>query len=250
MNTKSRLIALGTCAAIGAALAIPSIGGADAPVPLARNSYAVSGYKVSPTGKQASSLVPTKANGKLPDRIIDISDVQPGHSIYGAVGVEWVAPNGKTSAATGFKDTCSANPGMKSGVQMAAQPCAGAAASFPLPLPKRISLTNVGIVGGGVEDPECNGSYEKPTAPAGHLCIYPGHTVGFYSDEEAEVQNISKNGEGNYDAYAYLLSGVAGRYGFRIEAKANTAGPAKFFASWAYTAPAGVLDAAATDPTS
>ena len=58
MNRKGRLIALGTCAAIGAALAIPAIGGADAPVPLARNSYAVSGYKVSTTGKQPRSIVP------------------------------------------------------------------------------------------------------------------------------------------------------------------------------------------------
>ena len=250
MNTKSRLIALGTCAAIGAALAIPSIGGADAPVPLARNSYAVSGYKVSPTGKQPSSIVPTKANGKLPDRVVDISDVQPGKSIYGIIGTQWVAANGKTSAATGFKDTCPANPGLKSGVQMAAQPCSGASASFPLPLPKRLSLTNFGIVGGGVEDPECNGSFEKPTAPPGHLCIYPGNAKGFYSEEEAEIQNIAKNGEGNWDVMAYVASGTAGRYGFRIEAKANTAGPAKFFASWAYTAPVTVLDTASTDATS
>ena len=68
MKRNGRLIALGICAAIGAAFAVPSIVGADAPVPLARNSYAVSGYKVSPTGKQANSIVPTKANGKLPDR--------------------------------------------------------------------------------------------------------------------------------------------------------------------------------------
>lgn len=239
MKRNGRLIALGICAAIGAAFAVPSIVGADAPVPLAQNSYAVSGYKVSPTGKQANSIVPTKANGKLPDRIVDISTVQPGRSIYGAVGTQWVADTGKTSPATGYTDTCSANPGMKSGVQMAAQPCSGAVASFPLPLPKRIGLTNIGIIGGGIEDPECSGSYEQPSAPQGHLCIYPGHKVGYYSADEAEVQNISVNGEGNLDAYVYLLSGVAGRYGFRIEVKANTAGPAKFYASWAYTAPMG-----------
>ena len=59
MITKGRLIALGLCAALGAALAVPSLVGADAPVPLAFNSYAVSGYKVSPNGKQPGSLVPT-----------------------------------------------------------------------------------------------------------------------------------------------------------------------------------------------
>ena len=235
MKRNGRLIALGICAAIGAAFAVPSIVGADAPVPLARNSYAVSGYKVSPTGKQPGSIVPTNRQGHLPDRVVDISTVQPGKSIYGAIGTQWLASIGKVSPGTGFADTCSANPGPGKSYQ----PCSGAAASFPLPLPKRISLTNVGIVGGGVEDPECTGSYEKPSAPAGHLCIYPGNKVGYYSADEAEVQNISLNGEGNYDAYVYLLSGVAGRYGFRIEAKANTAGPAKFYASWAYTAPMG-----------
>ncbi len=246
MNTKSRLIALGTCAAIGAALAIPSIGGADAPVPLARNSYAVSGYKVSPNGKQPRSIVPTNANGKLPDRVIDISTVQPGKSIYGAIGVQWLATVGKVSAASGFKDSCSANPGPGKSYQ----PCMGAAASFPLPLPKRIGLTNFGIVGGAVEDPECNGTYEKPTAPAGHLCIYPGHEKGYYSEDEAEIQNIARNGEGNYDVTAYLLSGVAGRYGFRIEAKANVNAAAKFYASWAYTAPTGAADTTTADAAS
>lgn len=211
MNRKGRLIALGTCAAIGAALAIPAIGGADAPVPLARNSYAVSGFKVSPTGKQPRSIVPTNGAGHLPDRIIDISTVQSGRSIYGAIGTEWVA-----AAAAG---------------------ASGATASFPLPLPKRIGLTNFGIAGGGVEDPECGGSYEKPTAPAGHLCIYPGHIPGYYSTDEAEVVNIALNGEGNFDATPYVMSGVAGRYGFRVEAKAKAAGIAKFFATWAYTAP-------------
>lgn len=213
MKRNGRLIALGICAAIGAAFAVPSIVGADAPVPLARNSYAVSGYKVSPTGKQPSSIVPTKANGKLPDRIIDISTVQPGKSIYGAIGTQWTAA--------------------------AANSLSGTTASFPLPLPKRISLTSFGIVGGGVEDPECTGKYEQPTAPAGHLCIYPGHVEGYYSKDEAEVSNIALNGEGNWDVNAYVLSGVAGRYGFRIEAKAKAAGAAKFFASWAYTAPVG-----------
>jgi hypothetical protein len=218
VNTKSRVIALGTCAAIGAALAIPSIGGADAPVPLARNAYAVSGYKVSPNGKQPRSIVPTAANGKLPARIIDLSQVQAGQTIDGAIGTEWTA-----AAASG---------------------ASGAAASFPLALPKRLSLTNFGIKGGAVEDPECDGTYEKPTAPAGHLCIYPGHEPGYYSTGEAEILNVALNGEGNYDATAYVMSGVAGRYGFRVEVKAKAAGLAKFFATWAYTAPSSTPPAA------
>ena len=111
MNRTGHLIALCTSAAIGAALIIPALSGADAPVPLSRNSYAVSGFKVSTTGKQARSLVPTNAQGKLPDRVIDLSTVQPGKSIFGTIGTEWVA------AAAGGAN--------------------GATASFPLPLPKR-----------------------------------------------------------------------------------------------------------------
>ena len=220
MNRTGHLIALCTSAAIGAALIIPALSGADAPVPLSRNSYAVSGFKVSPTGKQARSLVPTDAQGKLPDRVIDLSSVQPGKSIFGTIGTEWVA------AAAGGAN--------------------GATASFPLPLPKRLNLTSFGIVGGGVEDPACDGTYEKPTAPAGHLCIYPGHTPGYYSNDEAEVTNIKLNGEGNFEAVAYVLSGVAGRYGFRIEVRALAAGTAKFFATWAYTAPTGASDSTTT----
>ena len=237
MITKGRLIALGICAALGAALAVPPLVGADAPVPLSLNSYAVSGYKVSPNGKQPGSLVPTQKNGKLPARVIDLSVVQPGETIHGMIGTQWVAANGKVSPSTGFSDTCSANPGLKNGVQQAAQPCSGASASFPLALPKRIPLNQFGIVGGALEDPECVGTFQNPTAPPGHLCIYPGKEKGFYSENEAEIQNIAKNGEGNYDVTAYLASGTAGRYGFRIEAKANTAGAAKFYATWAYTAP-------------
>ena len=234
MITKGRLIALGTCAALGAALAVPSLVGADAPVPLAFNSYAVSGYKVSPNGKQPNSLVPTQKNGKLPARVVDLSVVQPGESIHGIIGTMWYAPYSKVSPATGFADGCSVRTGVAA---TGWQPCAGAAASFPLALPKRLASTNYGIVGGAVEDPECDGSFEKPTAPPGHLCIYSGHEAGFYSAGEAELLNVAKNGEGNWDVTAYVASGLAGRYGFRIEVKALGGGIAKYYASWAYTAP-------------
>ena len=213
MKRNGRLIALGICAAIGAAFAVPSIVGADAPVPLARNSQAVNGFKVSPTGSKAGSLVPTDSSGRLPDRIIPAAKLKPGQTMTGSIGTQWVA-----AAAGGVS---------------------GATASFPFPLSRPLSLTSFGILGGASEDPECSGSFEKPTAPAGHLCIYPGNGPGFFSAAEAEITNIQLNGEGNLEASAYLLSGKAGRYGFRVEATALAAGAAKFFASWAYTAPGG-----------
>ena len=54
-----------------------------------------------PTGKQPGSIVPTNRQGSPADRVIDISTVQAGKSIYGAVGTQWVAATGKTSPATG-----------------------------------------------------------------------------------------------------------------------------------------------------
>jgi hypothetical protein len=213
LKLNGRLIALGVCAAIGAAFAVPSIVGADAPAPLALNSQAVNGYKVSPTGSKAGSLVPTDSSGRLPDRIVPAAKLKPGQTMYGSIGTQWVA-----AAAGGVS---------------------GASASFPFPLPRALPLTNFGILGGASEDPECVGSFEKPTAPAGHLCVYPGNGPGFFSVAEAEISNIQLNGEGNLEVSAYLMSGKASRYGFRIEATALATGAAKFFASWAYTAPGG-----------
>ena len=82
---------------------------------------------------------------------------------------------------------------MSKGVQQAAQPCSGAVASFPLPLPKRISLTNVGIVGGGVEDPECTGSYESRRHQPVISASTPATRSATTCVDEAEVQNISLN---------------------------------------------------------
>ena len=135
--------------------------------------------------------------------------------------------------------------------------CAGSAASSGAPnaddtlsdwsgstitLPFRASVglgvDDVGVSAGGVELPDCTGSFDNPTAPAGKLCVYPGREVDEAANvffDDAEVANIAKNGEGAFEAYARPIGG--GRYGVRIEAKAAAAGVAKFYATWAYTAP-------------
>lgn len=218
---RNRLIALGACTAVAAALAAPALVQAQdptsmvrtAPVALAKNALRVSGFTVSPTGKQPRSLVPTNRAGKLPARVLNLNDAIPGQRMYGTVGVEFTAASAN---ATG-----------------------GATADFPMRLPKLIRLANIGVTGGAFEDPECNGSFEKPSAPAGHLCIYPGYTEGYYSKDEAELLNIKLNGEGNLEVAPYVMSGVASRYGFRVSVTAKAAGPTKFFGTWAYTVPGG-----------
>jgi len=267
LNTKSRLIALGACAAIGAALAAPTLVGAAPPPGLSKNAAALSGYTISVAGTKPNSIVPTRPNGKFPLRTMNFSEVPAGATIKGVVGTSWVAQNASIDGRDANGNKSSATASSANGVPVANingkgvalpstiddacttatlqaapyawQPCAGATASFPLPLPKRPSLTSFGIAGGAVEDPDCNGTFEKPTAPAGHLCIYPGKEPGYYNAKEAEIVNIARNGEGNWDATAYLMTGLAGKLGFRIDIKAYNSGYAKFYASYAYTAAKG-----------
>ena len=230
MITKGRLIALGTCAALGAALAVPSLVGADAPVPLSLNSYAVSGYKLSPHGKQPKSIVPTDAQGKFPRRTLDLSVVPWGTTISGVVGIEFTNPQ-----------NCGTSPAFTySATSRACQNSFGAAVSFPLPLPKPIRAAKVGILGGLNENAECGGSFNNPTAPPGFLCVYPGNTgstAEYFDKSEADIFNISRNGDGAYAVEVFPLTGNASKHGFRVTAQGAIAGAAKFYGTWAYTAP-------------
>ena len=95
---------------------------------------------------------------------------------------------------------------------------------------------DAGVVGGGLERPDCSGSFQNPTAPKGTLCIYPGFEPGGdISTDEADVLNVLKNGEGALEATPWIVSG--GHLGVRIEVQAAAAGPVRFAATWAYTAP-------------
>ena len=230
MKRNGRLIALGICAAIGAAFAVPSIVGADAPVPLARNSYAVSGFKVSPEGKQARSIVPTNSKGKFPLRTMDLTQVPWGTTITGVVGIEFLNPANCGSAPTFTYSATSAT----------CKNTYGTGVSFPLQLPKPLRNAKVGILGGLNENGDCYGSFDKPSAPPGFLCVYPGKTgsAGEYFDRsESDIYNIAKNTDGSYAVEVYPLTGNAGKYGFRISAQGAAFGSAKFYATWAYTAP-------------
>lgn len=216
MNRRARIITVGACAAIGAAFALPAAGfGVPTPraepVPLAKNAYKVAGYAVSPSGKKPRSIVPTNRAGKLPSRVMNISVVPPGSTIYGFVGV--------SARATGSSQRYSGY------------------ASYPLPTPIPVTPERIGILGGNNENADCAGTYEKPSAPPGFLCIYPGKPEGYYPSGEADIVNIKKGGDGNWDAEAYPTTFGGDRYGFRIDAASNASGDMRFAATWAYTAP-------------
>lgn len=226
MKRNGRLIALGICAAIGAAFAVPSVVGADAPVPLARNAYAVSGFKVSPSGMQPKSLVPTNSAGKMPMRTMDLRHVPWGTTMTGVVGLEWTATTICNKGGTYSASSCTA--------------AFGGGTSFPLQLPKPLRALKMGILGGLNENSECSGTFTNPTAPPGFLCVYPGNTgstAEYFGASEADIANIAKNGDGAYAVEVFPMTGDASRFGFRLSAVASLAAAAKFYATWAYTAP-------------
>jgi hypothetical protein len=198
MNRRARIIAVGACAAIGAALALPAAGfGVPTPraepVPLAKNAYKVAGFAVSPSGKRPRSLVPTNRAGKLPSRVMNVSVVPPGSTVYGFVGV--------SARATGSSQRYSGY------------------ASYPMPTPVPVTPERIGILGGNNEN--------------------PGKPEGYYPSGEADIVNVKKGGDGNWDAEAYPTTFGGDRYGFRIDAASNASGDMRFAATWAYTAPGG-----------
>ncbi len=230
MKRNGRLIALGVCAAIGAAFAAPALVGAEGPVSLARNSYALSGFKLSPTGKQPNSVVPTNAKGKFPQRTLDLSKIPWGTTVTGVVGIEFTNPQ-----------NCGSSPAFTySATSRACQNTFGAGVSFPLQAPVPLKAAKVGILGGLNENGECSGSFNAPTAPPGYLCVYPGKTgsaAEYFDRSEADIFNISRNGDGAYAVEVYPLTGNAAKHGFRIAAQGAIQGAAKFYGTWAYTAP-------------
>ena len=167
-------------AAVGAAVvAAPATVGAVERVTFATkaaNADQVGGWKVSqePT---PNSLVPLNGSGKLPAGAMNYR-LAPGQTVTGAFGATFA-----TVAAAGADQRCRGR--------------------LPELLTARLAITDVGIQGGGIELPECEGSYDVPTAPPGKLCLYPGPEGDVTPRRTPEVVNVRKNGEGAFEAYVY-----------------------------------------------
>lgn len=184
----------------------------------ARNALAVGGFSAS-AGAQANSLLVLDANAQFPPSVVAQGFVK-GRTYTGTVGF--------TARADGAPDA----------TDDALSSWMGADIAFPTKLELALDEGSMGILGGGIELPDCEGTFEAPTAPAGELCIYPGREVSDEDGvlpEDAEIINIAKNGEGSLEAYVRPIGD--GSYGVRVEAKAAAAGTSRFYATWAYTAP-------------
>jgi hypothetical protein len=108
---------------------------------------------------------------------------------------------------------------------------------------KALQPGDVGVLGGGVENPGCTGSYGHPTASKGLLCIYPAFSPvppGYHwppadsaTAEFMEIYNLANpSGEGFWEVWPYVVGN--GRYGARLRLQAAGPGPVRFTATWAY----------------
>src|SRR5262245_22718105 len=201
------LVAVLGSAAVGAVIvAAPTSVNAVERVAFATNAERVGGWKVSQT-PAPNSLVPLNGKGKLPAGAMNYR-LAPGETITGSYGGTFQA----TAQGQLF----------------------GIAVDFPNILTKGLGKTDSGIAGGGIELPECEGSYDAPTAPPGKLCLYPGPQGSAVTEEDPEVINVRVNGEGAYEANVYP---IGRKQGFRVEWQANGAGGTRFYGVWAYTQP-------------
>ena len=207
------VVACGFAAAVGVTQAVGAGRSPDAQ--LASNAKRVNGIAAS---RKASpnKLVPLTGNGVFPASTIN-PNAGTGRTYRGVFAVEGTAP-------AGTDPTVPANVFVIGG-------------GITLPwTTAAMEPGDAGVVGGGLEVPDCEGNFSNPTAPKGKLCIYPGSsTGGEISDDEADVLNVLKNGEGSLEATPWIVG--SGHLGVRVEVWAAAPGHVKFTATWAYTAP-------------
>jgi hypothetical protein len=161
-----------------------------------------------------NKLVPLDRTGQFPASTINPT-AGKGRTYRGVFVVEDTAPAGTDPATAPF--------------------FIGGGISLPFSK-KPLTPGDAGVIGGGLEPPDCDGDFNHPSAPPGRLCIYPGTPAGGDVDnDEADVLNVLKNGEGAWEATPFVIAG--GNFGVRVSVQAAGPGRVKFSATWAYTAP-------------
>jgi hypothetical protein len=98
-----------------------------------------------------------------------------------------------------------------------------ATASFPIPATVALDDAHVTVDGEDEASGECTGTATNPTAAPGYVCMYPWFRT-----------NLQDGDTG----FIWGTDAAAGeKWGFQVSVNALAAGPAVFFANWAYTAP-------------
>jgi len=102
--------------------------------------------------------------------------------------------------------------------------------------PEGIPEANTGVLGGDNEKAQCDGSFAKPSAPPGFLCVYLNLDSTSYTSNVFEGKNASGvvvTGEGS--ALAQTVPIGSGRRGVEFTWFAAAKGPSTLLATWAYT---------------
>lgn len=82
-----------------------------------------------------------------------------------------------------------------------------------------------GLTDYGPAHPDCSGTYNAPTAPAGRVCVYP------------DLDPSPSPGRETMNAGGAFLTPAGNGRGFEVEWYAGQLGKTRFVATWAYTAP-------------
>ena len=175
----------------------------------AKNAAKVGGVGVSATPKP-HTLLPLNKLGKFPASVMPTqTQLAQGQTVTGVFGGQFTA-----TAAEEINST---------------------AVSFPLPSHEVVAVEQMGVLGGAVENPYCDGSLADPSAPQGILCLYPDYgSVANVSQDCVGVFPACTKGEGTFKVEVNPV--YDGRYGFTIKWTAATVGPSYFRGTWAYTA--------------
>jgi hypothetical protein len=137
------------------------------------------------------------------------SVIPAGRAVSGTWGAGCVATQAPAPAAAGVTtDSCSMTVSI-----------------FPA-APVNVEGQDMGVLAGLVENPQCAGDPDNPSAPPGVLCLYIS---------EGDVSNVGKNGEGSWSVQPFPV--LDGRNGFRVRWSPAAPGPSQIVGVWVYRAP-------------
>jgi hypothetical protein len=207
-NRFAAPLAIGLAA--GLLIGVPAVDAAQQ-VLFARNAAHVNGIAASWSGKPRT-LIPLGQSGQFAQKVIPHQTVLVGgQTVTGVVG-------GTFTATT------------------ANQVFSASASIFPA-APRVIAVTTSGVDNTAAENPFCDGTVDKPTAPQGLLCVYlaTDQLVNVVQDCSPGPFPNCASGEGYYSVFFDPVNNS--KYGFVLKWTAKAPGATTVYGAWAYTAP-------------
>jgi hypothetical protein len=195
---------------VGLLIGVPGVNAANR-ILFADNAGAVRGIEAA-RKPRANMLVPLNAKGEFSAKVIpNVTRLRGGQTVTGVIGGTFTAQ----APGDTFSSTASLYPAA----------------------PREVATETTGIDNTSFENPFCEGSVEKPTAPQGLLCIYLAteQLVNVTQDCRPGPFPNCTAGEGGFIVSREAVWG--GQNGFGLRWTAAAKGLTTLYASWAYTAP-------------